>query len=313
MIFAPLFMVWLTIATSVFAKKPSGTGNIALYWGQNSANRPETQRPLIQVCQTEKDVNIIILSFLLSAANLDNLNFANAARPTEHDINTCKNKYGKTIILSLGGMSPDASWNFASPSHAIEAADRIYHAYGPAGHSSIRPFGSASVSGFDLDFETRFAHLDVFAQQLRSHTLSASNKMYLSAAPQCPFPDHNVGPVLHSVHMDFIFVQFYNNPSCDLRPSSAAGHADAVAKWDDYARQAKSMLFLGVPATSGAAAAASYANGNTVAQQVTKHRNGKATFAGVMIWDSSQLDLNPGFLTPIVHSFKAAAVVPEQN
>ena len=38
-----------------------------------------------------------------------------------------------------------------------------------------------------------------------------SRRYYLAAAPQCPFPDQNIGDLINAVAMDFVMVQFYNN------------------------------------------------------------------------------------------------------
>ncbi|KAI0863715.1 hypothetical protein F4860DRAFT_48380 [Xylaria cubensis] len=66
------------------AYSSTASNNIAVYWGQNSAGGTNTQRSLIQVCRDEPDVDIILLAFLTSAANIDGgLNFANSYRPTE--------------------------------------------------------------------------------------------------------------------------------------------------------------------------------------------------------------------------------------
>ena len=48
------------------------------------------------------------------------------------------------------------------------------------------------------------------------HYKSTSRKYYLTAVPQCIFPDANVGPAIAAAgsSFDFIGIQFYNNPSC---------------------------------------------------------------------------------------------------
>lgn len=53
--------------------------------------------------------------------------------------------------------------------------------------------------------------------------------MFLSAAPQCPRPDANIPLTSMQSSLDFIFVQFYNNPSCDLKAGTA--FLDSVTAW----------------------------------------------------------------------------------
>lgn len=84
-------------------------------------------------------------------------------------------------------------------------------------NGSIRPFDDAVIDGFDLDIEsgptTGYA---AFVNRMRYHySLDTSKRYYMSAAPQCHFPDPYINTALTSVLFDFIFVQFYNNP-CSL-------------------------------------------------------------------------------------------------
>lgn len=55
------------------------------------------------------------------------------------------------------------------------------------------------------------AFFPTFVNQLRSHMNSASKKYYVTAAPQCPFPDAILGSVINAVAFDAVYVQFYNN------------------------------------------------------------------------------------------------------
>jgi chitinase len=55
-----------------------------------------------------------------------------------------------------------------------------------------------------------------FANQLRSlmdaNAASTGKKWYLTAAPQCPYPDSADNTMLNgAVYLDAIWVQFYNN------------------------------------------------------------------------------------------------------
>ena len=57
------------------------------------------------------------------------------------------------------------------------------------------------------------------ARQCCARTLAGFNKkgkkVYLSAAPQCPFPDRHLGAALNTGLFDYIWVQFFNNPPCE--------------------------------------------------------------------------------------------------
>ena len=85
--------------------------------------------------------------------------------------------------------------------------------------TTYRPFGKASVDGIDLDFESTNSNMGPFANRLRELMDAESDKhYYLTAAPQCPYPDVAGKDFLNgpgAAHMDAIWVQFYNNP-CSL-------------------------------------------------------------------------------------------------
>ena len=61
----------------------------------------------------------------------------------------------------------------------------------------------------DLDIEgggsTGYA---AFVTQIRSHASGASKQYYITGAPQCPFPDANLGAVINAVGFDAVYVQF---------------------------------------------------------------------------------------------------------
>ena len=83
----------------------------------------------------------------------------------------------------------------------------MWATFGPqqSGSSALRPFGSASVDGFDFDFEAGVNNVAPFANQLRSLMNASGRKFYLSAAPQCPYPDYADNQMLDgAVSFDFV-------------------------------------------------------------------------------------------------------------
>jgi chitinase len=48
---------------------------------------------------------------------------------------------------------------------------------------------------------------------------TSGKKYYLSAAPQCPYPNLNNNELLTDVAFDFVNVMFYNTPSCAANSS----------------------------------------------------------------------------------------------
>lgn len=101
------------------------------------------------------------------------------------------------------------------------------HVYG--GSADQRPFDDAIIDGFDLDIEnnnpTGYAAL---VTKLREYF--GNDEYYISAAPQCVYPDASVGDALANSYIDFAFVQFYNNP-CGVDKGSGFNWDT----WKDYA------------------------------------------------------------------------------
>ena len=77
------------------------------------------------------------------------------------------------------------------------------------GSSTTRPFGTAVLDGIDLDIEGGGSSgYAAFVTRIRSHASSASKPYFITADPQCPFPDANLGVVLKAVGFDAVYVQF---------------------------------------------------------------------------------------------------------
>ncbi|KAF7176011.1 hypothetical protein CNMCM7691_001186 [Aspergillus felis] len=219
----------------------------------------------------------------------------------EEDIPICQS-LGKTILLSLGGATYTEG-GFTSDAAAIAGANSLWQTFGPPTNAStLRPFGKATVDGFDFDFESTVSNMPTFANQLRSLFQSDTSKQYyITAAPQCPYPDAADGPMLNgAVSFDAIWVQFYNN-YCGLQafvPGSSSQNNFNFATWDTWAKTVSLnknvKVFLGVPGSS-TAAGSGYVSVDTLAG-IISYAKGFSSFGGVMSWDASQVMANSGFL-----------------
>lgn len=225
------------------------------------------------------------------------------------DIQLCQSSYQKTIMLSIGGATYTEG-GFSSSAAAVSAANNVWAIFGPvqAGSTVKRPFGQAVVDGFDFDFESTTQNMPPFATQLRSlmtaATAAGGKPYYLSAAPQCPYPDLADDAMLNGgVSFDFIQIQFYNNycgvSSFVVGASSQPSYN--FGTWDNWAKTGSAnpnvKILVGIPANTGAGAG--YTSGN-VLQAALAYSEGFTSFGGVMMWDMSQLYKNPGFLEEVV-------------
>ncbi|CCG21947.1 Cht2 GPI-linked chitinase [Candida orthopsilosis Co 90-125] len=273
------------LATSASALAASNS--VAVYWGQNGAGG---QDRLSTYC-ADSSVDVVILSFLNDFPDPTNVNFANQCGATYpsgllhcsaigEDIKTCQAS-GKKVLLSLGGAA--GNYGFSSTGDATAFADTLWNKFGN-GEDEERPFDDAVVDGFDFDIElgssTGYPEL---ATALKSK-FDSSKKYYLSASPQCVYPDAHVGPLLEQVPLDFAFIQFYNNP-CSV---------DGDFNYDTWAQFAESSpnpdlkLYVGVPATGNVAG---YVDAATLAKTIDQIKCDEH-FAGVSLWDASGAWIN---------------------
>lgn len=234
------------------------------------------------------------------------------------DVVTCQKTYSKSILLSVGGATYTEG-GFSSSAAAISAANNVWAIFGPqqSGSSALRPFGSAVIDGFDFDFESSTQNMAPFASQLRklmdSSTAAGGKKYYLTAAPQCPYPDVADNDMLNgAVFFDVIWIQFYNN-YCGINSFKQGSTQDPstgfnFATWDNWAKTVSKnpnvKVLLGVPGASGAGGG--YEPASWVANVISYSKQ-YSSFGGVMIWDASQLYTNSGFLDTIKSALGVAA------
>nr|CAD1834112.1 unnamed protein product [Ananas comosus var. bracteatus] len=116
----------------------------------------------------------------------------------------------------------------------------------PRGSSSSRPLGSAVLDGIDFDIESGgSAHYDDLANFL------SQKQVILTAAPQCVYPDANLGPALQTGLFNYVWVQFYNNPGCEYTSGSTS---NLISSWGTWTSSVQATnIFMGLPASSDAA------------------------------------------------------------
>ena len=180
--------------------------------------------------------------------------------------------------------------------------------FGPVSGSQVnRPFGEAVIDGFDLDFEARTNNLPAFAAKLRSLMDGAGGKkFFLTAAPQCVFPDAAVGEALDAVPFDFIMIQFYNNYCgvSNFKEGSDDQNAFNFDVWHNWAKGSKNpnvKVMIGIPAAQGAGGG--YTEGSKLKAAIDWSKR-YSSFGGAMMWDMSQLYSNDGFLGEVVNNLE---------
>ncbi|KAL3478418.1 glycoside hydrolase superfamily [Aspergillus californicus] len=323
----------------------SSNSTVVVYWGQNSFRGTGNlaQQRLGYYCDGEYSYKfwpldeysmrwdgVIILAFLMTIngpGGAPEIDFASATEKCEvfpgtnlkncpdlaTDIPKCQSSQ-KTILLSIGGATYSEG-GFPSKPAAEASADLLWATFGPeqAGNNAHRPFGKAVIDGFDFDFEAAVSNTGAFATRMRAlMDADTSKRFYLTAAPQCPFPDAADKDILNtdaSAAIDAVFVQFYNNycgvnafvPERVARKRILAKKAQTnfnFQTWDNWAltssKNSDVRVFLGVPANTGAASTG-YLPVSQL-QPIISYVKKFESFGGVMMWDVTQAYGNQGFL-----------------
>ncbi|XP_077234347.1 acidic endochitinase-like [Tasmannia lanceolata] len=272
-------------------------GSIAIYWGQNG-----NEGTLAETCGTG-NYAFVNLAFLCTFGNgqTPQINLAGHCDPYSNgctglsdDIKTCQDQ-GVKVMLSIGGGA--GSYFLTSADDARQVANYLWDNY-LGGKSDSRPLGDAVLDGIDFDIEGGTTdHWDDLARDLSSFS-SRGKKVYLTAAPQCPFPDAWVGGALKTGLFDYVWVQFYNNPPCQYSSGDIGNLDNAWKQWISSIKATK--IFLGLPAAPEAAGSGFIPTGDLTSKvlPLLKHSN---KYGGVMLW-SKYYDDQTGYSSAIKHA-----------
>ncbi|OJA13762.1 hypothetical protein AZE42_01539 [Rhizopogon vesiculosus] len=290
------FIVRYAVAFNMSSKQ-----NLAMYWGQNSygtvnpSNTSQWQQSISYYCNDDM-IDIFVMAFLdvfystcndvtvFPGTNLPNSTFLAS------DIEACQ-AAGKIVTISLGGAT--GSYGFTDDAEGAAYAQTIWDLF-LGGSSSTRPFGSAVLDGIDMDIEggSQIGFVS-FLTALRNLMNGGNKKYYLTAAPQCPYPDAYIGDTLNTVEFDAVYVQFYNN-YCGLTDYSDLNDWN-FGIWDNWAKTASPnpnvKVYIGAPASSSSARSG-YVSPSTITSIIQETKAEYSSFGGVMLWDASQAYAN---------------------
>ncbi|KAI9111449.1 hypothetical protein K1719_017139 [Acacia pycnantha] len=233
----------------------SDAGSIAVYWGQNG-----NEGTLAEACDTG-NYEYLILAFLPTFGN------------------------GQTPMINLAGHCDPYSNGCTGLSSDIKSCQA------KGIKSSSRPLGPAVLDGIDFDIEGGSnQHWGDLARFLKGH----GKKVYITAAPQCPFPDAWIGNALKTGLFDYVWVQFYNNPPCQYS-SGITDFDDAWKQWTSDIPANK--IFQGLPA-SPEAAGTGFVSASDLTSTVLPKLKTSAKYGGVMLW-SRYYDAQSGYSNSI--------------
>ncbi|KAJ9146030.1 hypothetical protein P3X46_028349 [Hevea brasiliensis] len=208
--------------------------------------------------------------------------YSNGCTGLSADIKQCQSK-GIEVMLSIEGCACKSQLTY-----------RI-NFLGGQSQSSSRPLGSAILDGIDFDIEgVSGLYRDDLARWLSGYS-KKGNKVYLTAAPQCPLPDASVGNALKTGLFDNVWVQLCNNPPCQFARSNISSLEDAWKQWNSDIPATK--IFLGLPA-SPEAAGSGFIPVPDLASRMLPAIKGSSKYGGVMLW-SKYYDDQSGYSSSI--------------
>ncbi|KAJ7312596.1 glycoside hydrolase family 18 protein [Mycena albidolilacea] len=296
------FSALVLSAVVTFAYDPTRNDNLVVYWGQNSygethgSDTPNWQKTISNYCQVpafytsvaESLTSTLEMKAPFSTTCNDN-GVSGSCASLAAGIQACQAK-GKLVTLSLGGGGTTTA-RFATAADAVSFADTIWNDFLGGSSGAHRPFGAAVLDGVDLDIEsgteTGYVNRGCIPEVLHAN-LNSIASYYLTAAPQCPYPDAWVGCALNTVPFDAVYVQFYKkitNSGLKSYPSSGWNYAT----WNTWAIGAPNpnvKIFIGAPASTTAANAGEYVSASTLGSIALATRGNAAyshNFGGVML------------------------------
>ncbi|KAJ4956575.1 hypothetical protein NE237_013358 [Protea cynaroides] len=291
---ARLLFFTLMMLSSV---RTSVSDGISIYWGQNG-----NEGNLTSTCATGRYgfINIAFL-YIFGNGQIPQINLAGHCNPSSggcavvsKGIRDCQNR-GIKVMLSIGGGV--GNYSLSSTSDAKNVADYLWNNF-LGGSSSSRPLGDAVLDGIDFDIEAGSTqYWDDLARYLSEYS-NQGKKIYLTAAPQCPYPDSHLGRALNTGLFDYVWVQFYNNPPCQYSSGSVDNLLSSWKQWTSSVPATK--LFLGLPAASNAAGSG-YVPVNVLNSQILPVIETSSKYGGVMLWNR-YYDYKSGYSSSIKSS-----------
>ncbi|KGN56469.1 acidic endochitinase [Cucumis sativus] len=260
-------------------------GGIATYWGQNIR-----EGRLTAACATGK-FQIVNIGFLSTFGNGQppQVNLTRHCNPicngcwnVSAGIVNCQND-GVKVMLSMGG--PHGNYSLSSAAEALDLADYIWSNFLHGHSTSPRPFGYAPLDGVDFRIERgEFSpYYTLLARRLHDYGQQCGRKVYLTAAPQCHFPDNYLTQSLHTGLFDYIWVRFFNDRQCQYNSSHPSGFRSSWMRWIHSIPAKK--FYLGIPASEEAGKG--YVAPSVLMREVLPFVKRSVGYGGVMLFDLS--------------------------
>ncbi|KAK4350917.1 hypothetical protein RND71_030230 [Anisodus tanguticus] len=143
------------------------------------------------------------------------------------------------------------------------------------------PLGNAILDGIDFDIELGSS---LFYEDLAKYLKNYSKRgrtVYLTAGPQCPFPDRLLGTSLNTGLFDTVWIQFYDNPPCQFTPNNTDNLKNSWIRWTTSVNARR--IFLGLPAAPQAAGSG-FIPADVLTREILPVIKKSRKYGGVMLW-----------------------------
>ncbi|KAJ4829223.1 hypothetical protein Tsubulata_029585 [Turnera subulata] len=266
--------------------KPSYGLGIVIYWGQN-----RHEGYLAETCATGlyTAVNVAFLH-VFGGGQTPDLNLGHCGRGLPQanctflspEIRACQAR-GVSVLISIGG--PSRSYWLDTADDARTVSEYIWNNF-LGGTSTSRPFGPAVLDGVNFDIQTGTDwYWDDLVRFLHAYN-SRGRKVFLGAAPQCPFPDFYLDKAIRTGLLDYVGTQFYNNPKCQFINGNSDFLMQSWSNWTSLLasnRTSNTQLFLGLPAAPDTAYNGGYVPPQRVNELCTTFTQ-SPRYGGIMLW-----------------------------
>ncbi|CAJ1953002.1 unnamed protein product [Sphenostylis stenocarpa] len=296
-----LALVTLSFTTMSSAADCAGAGAISVYWGQKSN---ETEGTLQSLCSSG-NYNIVILESLLVYDNGSDpqINLAehcgNSCSKLQPEIEYCQKNKSIKVFLSIG----QARTVLKTKNHRHYSSSNITAAENLASYllenflsGNSGPLGSVTLDGIDIADVQDGENLkwDEVVRAINAST--TARKIYLSASPECVYPDYYLGTAISTGLFDYIWVEFFYQNPCIYANGDAANLLKEWNKWTTGVP--KSKIFLGLVASDEVAG---YIPPEDLITKVLPTIKQSSNYGGVMIWDRGY-DLSSNYSAQIKDS-----------
>jgi chitinase len=250
---------------------------LAVDWGQDlfGGTNPDMslrEKPLADVCAPGTPYDFVLIDYVTQVALGSDgsqasfaQNFANHCTPgtalagapglaqcddIAAGIAAC-HQSNKKVLITVGGPTDPGLATDMTGSVGAQAAQSMWDLY-LGGNGPLRPFAGQTVDGVNVEASFASSPGSVqFVAHLRQLMNGSGNPYYLTATPQCDFPDPlgpGMGKVIdeNAVALDALFVEFFFDTDCLYSASNPAGFVQKLQSWATLLRDGRPKIVVGL-------------------------------------------------------------------